>query len=421
MHPCLYPGCQRSFPFRMNVGRHMRFHHASGVGRPPSPAASSSPSSPPSVPELSTPPGAPPSRENTPPHDLPLGPGVDDLLELDEDLFLRDDDLDTDYGSEARSSDVGDATDLGEVEELFNFEDEDEPAKLLPGNAGDTLCGQVLKHFAELDDATRGKPVYDAAQRMEAGLGFDNPSLRRGFKHVCTSGGAGLSRIQTKELYELVVTVESATGVERPPFTTRFPSLHSFWMAVRLEKRRLLCRLGWKTAELPISGRMYKVIYRDGLDTIQYQLRRALTVPWERDGPFCSCDAQESMVPGAGGEGEEPEDMDTVLDDSVSDSGLACAARIAAQCANDVRNACGHGVAPRVGRPTRPCTCGLPRRPVRTGGNEHHDRVLHDIFDGESFRAQRDDVRRMFGDNVRMLGLYLYSDGTTLSSSGGTG
>ena len=239
--------------------------------------------------------------------------------------------------------------------------------------------------------------MYDAAQRMEAGLGFDNPSLRRVFKHVCT------------------------TGVERPPFTTRFPSLHSLWMAVRLEKRRLLCRLGWKTAELPISGRMYKVIYRDGLDTIQYQLRRALTVQWERDGPFCSCDAQESMVPGAGGEGEDLEDMDSVLDDFVSDSGLACAARIAAQCADDVRNARGHGVAPRVGRPTRPCTCGLPRRPVRTGGNEHHDRVLHDIFDGESFRAQRDDVRRMFGDNVRMLGLYLYSDGTTLSSSGGTG
>lgn len=150
MHPCSYPWCQRSFPFRMNVGRHMCFHHASGVGRPPSPSASSSPSSPPPVPELLTPPGAPPSRENTPPHDLFLGPGVDDLLELDEDLFLRDDDLDNDYGSEARSSDVGDATDLGEVEELFNFEDEDEPAKLLSGIAGDTLWGQVLKHSAEL-------------------------------------------------------------------------------------------------------------------------------------------------------------------------------------------------------------------------------------------------------------------------------
>jgi len=212
----------------MNVGRHMRFHHSSEMGRPPSPAASSSSSSPPSVPELWTPPGAPPRRKNTPSHDLRLGPEVDDLLELDDDLFLRDDDLDTDYGSEALSSDVGDATDLGEVEELFNFEDEDEPAKLLPGNTGDTLCGQVLKHFAELDDATRGKPVYDAAQRMEAGLEFDNPSLRRVFKHVCTSGGAGPSRIQNEELYELVVMLESTTGVERPPFTTRFPSLHSF-------------------------------------------------------------------------------------------------------------------------------------------------------------------------------------------------
>jgi len=260
--------------------------------------------------------------------------------------------------------------------------------------------------------------VYEAAQRMMAGLWFDDPSLRRGFQHICTSGGAGLSLIQTKELYELLVMVESATRVERPPFTARVPCLHSFWMAVRLEKRRLLCRLGWKTAELPISGHMYKVIYRDGLDTIQYQLRRALTVQWEHDGPFCSCDAQESMVPGAGGEGEEPEDIDSVLDDFVYDSGLALAGRIAAQRAEDVRNARGHGVAPRVGRSTRPCTCGLPRRPVRTRGNEHHYRVLHDIFDGQS---QRDDVRRMFGDNVRMLGLYLYSDGTTLGSSGGTG
>jgi len=190
-------------------------------------------------------------------------------------------------------------------------------------------------------------------------------------------------------------------------------------MAVCLEKRRMLCRLGWKTAELPTSGRMYEVIYR--LDTIQYQLRRALTVQWECNSPFCSCNAQKSMVPGAGGEGEEPEDMDSVLDDSVSDSGLACVARIAAQCADDVRKAHGDGVAPRVGLSTRPCTCGLPRRPVRTGGSEHHNLVLHDFSDGESFRARRDDVRRMFGDNVRMLGLYLYSDGATLSSYGGTG
>lgn len=419
MFRCLYPGCRRTFPLRMNVGRHMRRSHGLTTGlprastsAPPIPTASSSDDE--GVPHLTSP--SPP-----PFHFAPPLPGV-------EDLFERDLDLDTDYGSEPRSSEAGDAADVHDLDSLFNFND-DTPAQLLPGDAGDTLCGKVLKHFAELNDAERGKPVYDAAQRMAEGLGFDTPALRSVFKHVCTSGGAGLSRVQTSELYKVVVEIEEATGAERPPFTTRFPSLFSFWNAVRAEKRRLLCRLGWKTAELPIKGRLYKVIYRDGLDTMQYELRRALTIRWERHGPFCSCMAASTASTDAGGGDDDADDGSSGLDDTAPDSELARAARIAEQCARDAcrgaqrvgqgRDAPHVGGGPRSLRADTRCSCGFPQSPVPPVDGERQERILCDIFDGESFRAQRDDVRRMFGDDVRMLGVYLYSDGTTLSTSGG--
>jgi len=246
-----------------------------------------------------------------------------------KDLFERDLDLDTDYGSGLRSSEAGDAADVDDLDSLFNFNDDDTSAQLLPGDAGDTFCGKVLKHFAELNDAERGKPVYDAAQRMAEGLGFDTPALRSVFNYVCTSGGAGLSRVQTRELYKEVVEIEEAMGAERPPFTTRFPSLFYFWNAVRAEKRRLLCRLGGKTAELPIKGRTYKVIYGDGIDIIQYELRRALTIRWERHGPFCSCMAASTASTDAKSGDDDADDGSSGLDDEAPDSELARAARIA--------------------------------------------------------------------------------------------
>jgi len=65
------------------------------------------------------------------------------------------------------------------------------------------------------------------------------------------------------------------------------------------------------------------------------------------------------------------------------------------------------------------CSCGLPQSPVPPVDRESQERILCDIFYGESFKAQRDDVRRMFDDDVRMLAVYLYADGTTLSTSVG--
>jgi len=148
----------------------------------------------------------------------------------------------------------------------------------------------------------------------------------------------------------------------------------------------------------------HRILLRKGLQAVQNCLSGASTVRWERGSNECTCAAGVCYTPNA---------FHVRSDADSQDGADAATSRMK-----------GLDVHPRTATPTIACDMCTPS--VSEGGDvpdppvlEDGD-VLRDIFDGRAYWAQRADVNHVFGLRALMLALTLYSDGTVVTSSGGT-
>jgi len=185
---------------------------------------------------------------------------------------------------------------------------------------------------------------------------------------------------------------------------TRSPRQHRSRPQCGTKKKRMLRKLGWMEAVVKTKVGTHHILLRKGLQAVQDCLSWASTVRCERGSDECTCAAGVCYTPNAS----------HVWSDADSQDGAdAATSRLK-----------GSDVHPRTATPTTACAMCTPS--VSEGGDvpdtpvlQDAD-VLRDIFDGRAYWAQRADVNHVFGLRALMLALALYSDGTVVTSSGGT-
>lgn len=256
------------------------------------------------------------------------------------------------------------------------------------GDLGETLCAKVLDYLDEVGDEERCRAVYEDNAPTDT-FAFVTPSLRDVFANACT-----MSETRIAAAHQMCLSVERATGSTTLPFKVAFPTPSSLKTAVRNEKRRMLRKLGWMEAVVTTKVGSHRILLRKGLKVVQECLTAAATVRWERGSEDCACAAgvhysQDGSQNGPDAVGRSSQDVDPGTTTPTS----ACAHCTPSVATGDI----------------------VPASPVMQDGD-----VLRDFFDGHAYGAQRADVKRVFGLCAQMLALALYSDGTVVTSSGGT-
>lgn len=150
------------------------------------------------------------------------------------------------------------------------------------GAVSDGLCADVLEHYNGYGDADAATSLYAEEGSLPDESPFDQAGLQQLFYFVCSAGGVGLSRKDTKSFYDATVAYERTNGVRNSPLRGRFPSASAFWRAVRQQKRRILFKLGWRSAMLEMDGSKYQVLFRDGLEMALRSIRDAAVVRWSK-------------------------------------------------------------------------------------------------------------------------------------------
>ena len=138
---------------------------------------------------------------------------------------------------------------------------------------GETLCGRVLQWLHDLRDAERSEQVLAGFGDIGNFPRFDTPALQHTFWYVCTTGGARLGRQQANGFYATLRAMESACDGQGP-VGLRVPKKTLFWKAIRIEKRRTLEALGWRTGPIFIADKSYPLLFRDALNVAQELVRQ---------------------------------------------------------------------------------------------------------------------------------------------------
>jgi len=225
-------------------------------------------------------------------------------------------------------------------------------------DAGDhdrRLCDDVFAHYERFADANQSMLAFP----LLGGRGAEpwtRDYLRHVIIHACTTGSGGvMSQRELKSLVYYTREVEAATDARTTrSFTDAFKTVWRVIAAVRRYKRTLIAPLSWRKVVMKIDGRQYTVFFRDALQAAQ--------------------DAVMSAKPGDRYWGPSRD--------------ASCAARgDAASCMD-----------PDASK-TKP------------------DTVLRNAWDGAMYKKQEENVDGTLHPGTRVLGFYICSDATVLSSS----
>lgn len=261
-------------------------------------------------------------------------------------------------------------------------------ANVRAGDLGDTLCGRVLSHYDAMGDHGRGTEVFSSRGAISARPLFDTEVLRKVFSYACAAGGAGLSRNEVCDFYGVLCAVEEASGGGKP-IKDRFPTKSAFVQAIRNEKRRTLRYLGWRQVSHISGGQRYKIQFVDGLDVIQDVCLRASAVRFSKD------DVRIFEQPQTG-------------------AAEAQAPNYSAEPVNEDGQVPGLDHTPDPNKDSRQTAAASKRY-------GDHDPAYTGLMNGAMYKQQLDDVKgsKLLPPGVKMLGVFVYSDATVVSGTGG--
>lgn len=107
---------------------------------------------------------------------------------------------------------------------LMSSWQEDPAASLPPGGSPAGLSADVLAYYNNYGDADAASSLYAKEGDVLGESPFDQPGLKDLFYFVCTAGGVGLSRNETRSFYNATRAYERACGSSNSLLRAPFPS-----------------------------------------------------------------------------------------------------------------------------------------------------------------------------------------------------
>jgi len=142
-----------------------------------------------------------------------------------------------------------------------------------------SIAARIREYYNDLPEVSKCVPVVDPAW-AERKSRFSTKALRRAFAFSLTAGGCGMSESDHLALAHVLFDIEAAAtvGGAAGAFTATFPTANSFLTETKHEQRRVLALRQWMKVPIVLGERTFKFYFRDALDAGLDALKSATEV-----------------------------------------------------------------------------------------------------------------------------------------------